>query len=264
MIGVVGLALPQFRDDAARRRDDILAEARLVERAGPAVEQLHRIGPGLDLRRQMLDRGVRDLVDEIAEPVGIGKGPALRMREIAARAAFDHVGRDRPRASGKADERDLARQRRLDAAHGVVDRGEPLRRAEALEPFGGSARAHRLEHRALAVAKRDRLAERMRHHQYVREQDRRIHAEAADRLQRRLGGELGREAEIEEGWGAFPELAIFRQVAPGLAHQPERRHRQSFAGKRPQERFRRVAPDRLPPLFHLLLLPLLIKNLKEW
>ena len=56
----------------------------------------------------------------------------------------------------------------------------------------------RIEPRTLALDEPDLPAERIRHDQDVGEQDRRIEAEAADRLQRHLGGELGIVAEVEE------------------------------------------------------------------
>ena len=51
-----------------------------------------------------------------------------------------------------------------------------------------------------------------------------VESEAADRLQCDFGRQFRREAEIEEAAGLGAHLAIFRQVAPGLPHHPERRH----------------------------------------
>jgi hypothetical protein len=65
----------------------------------------------------------------------------------------------------------------------------------------------------------------MRNDQDVREQDRGIEAEPPDWLQRDVDGELGREAEIEEARNLGPHRAIFRQIAAGLPHQPDRRNR---------------------------------------
>jgi hypothetical protein len=57
----------------------------------------------------------------------------------------------------------------------------------------------------------------------VAEQNGGVHAISAQRLQRRLAGEVRRIAELKEVALPFPKGAIFRQVAAGLAHQPERR-----------------------------------------
>ena len=80
-----------------------------------------------------------------------------------------------------------------------------------------------IELRTLAHHKPHRLAERMRNHQDVGEQDRRVEPEAPDRLQRHLGGELRRETQIEETAGLLAHRPILRQIAAGLPHQPDRR-----------------------------------------
>ena len=108
-------------------------------------------------------------------------------------------------------------------ARRLVDRPQHL-----VQPAGGQAGdaggvGHRLQLRALALDIVQRLAQRMRHHPDVREQDGRVQPVAADRLQRHLGGQLGVVAEIQEAAGPGPGGVVFRQVALGLAHQPHRR-----------------------------------------
>src|SRR3546814_6375391 len=80
------------------------------------------------------------------------------------------------------------------------------------------------------------LAQRMGHHQDVREQDRRIEAIAPDRLQSDLDGKIGREAEIEKSLGPPAQVPVLRQVAAGLTHQPDRRASQALAPERAQHR----------------------------
>jgi hypothetical protein len=57
----------------------------------------------------------------------------------------------------------------------------------------------------------------------VRKEDRAVEAEAPDRLQRHFGRGLGIVAELEEATLGLPQRAIFGQVPPRLAHQPQRR-----------------------------------------
>src|SRR5882672_9198078 len=85
-------------------------------------------------------------------------------------------------------------------------------------------RIHGIEPRAFAYLEAHRAAERVGNDENVGEDDRGIEIETADRLQRDLGGELRREAQIEEAAGLGAELAIFRQIAAGLPHHPDRRH----------------------------------------
>ena len=99
-------------DDPRGRGDHPALELGRGEAARPAVEQLHRIDPGLDLARQIIDRDRLDPVDDRGEFAGVEIGQAARLGLLAAALAGDHVGGDRPRAPGKAQEGRLRRQAR--------------------------------------------------------------------------------------------------------------------------------------------------------
>ena len=58
--------------------------------------------------------------------------------------------------------------------------------------------------------------------QDVGEQDRRVHADEVDRLQRDLDGQLGRPAHLEEAV-LRADGAVLGQVAARLAHHPDGR-----------------------------------------
>ena len=69
------------------------------------------------------------------------------------------------------------------------------------------------------------------------EKDRGVEAEASNGLQRRLDRKRGRIAEVEEGGRGGANLAIFRQVAAGLPHQPDWRDGLALARQRSKQRF---------------------------
>jgi hypothetical protein len=75
---------------------------------------------------------------------------------------------------------------------------------------------------AAGFAEAIRLAHRLGNHEDVAEQNRGVKTEPADRLQRDFGGEFGRLDELQESVFLL-ELAIFRQRASRLAHEPDRR-----------------------------------------
>ena len=77
-------------------------------------------------------------------------------------------------------------------------------------------------------------ADRRQRHDDVAEQDRRVHAIAAHRLHRDLGDQLGRPAGVEHR-DALAELAVLRQRAAGLAHEPHRRVRHGLTTAGQQE-----------------------------
>ena len=79
------------------------------------------------------------------------------------------------------------------------------------------------------------LAHRIGHDQDVGKQDRTVEAIAPDRLQ----GDLGRRRAVidqrQEAALLFAQGAVFRQIAPGLAHQPDRPWPQVLAKKGAKE-----------------------------
>ena len=76
-------------------------------------------------------------------------------------------------------------------------------------------------------------AHRHQRRQNVREDDGGVEPEAADRLQRHLGGDLGRAAHGQEVTGLLSDLAVLGQVASGLAHHPHRRPVDLFRQRTP-------------------------------
>ena len=193
------------------------------QHAGPGIEDLHRIGAGLELPHQIARRCLDQHVDQRGEGRGIAIGKQPRRRLVRRSAAGDHVGRDRPGRAAEAEQRHRRRQRRFHAPHGLIDRRQHLVIDVRRQPLKIGAILERVEQRSFAGGKRHRLAERMRHDQNIREQNCGIEAEPPDRLQRYLGGKFRIEHKIEEAAGLFAQRAIFRQIAPGLAHQPDRR-----------------------------------------
>ena len=92
-----------------------------------------------------------------------------------------------------------------------------------LEPHQVPAVDDWVELGTFAGSKANGLAKRMRDHQDVGEQDSGIEAEPSHRLERHFRREFRREAKVEEITDPVPHLAIFRQIATGLTHQPDRR-----------------------------------------
>ncbi len=154
---------------------------------------------------------------------------------LAAALASNHVGRHRPRTSGKADQGLGRIEGGLHLAHGFVDRIEPHRhRFELVERRADQRRG---QARPLASDESQVLTECKRNDQDVAEQDRGIELrKAAKRLERDLRRRLAVIDEVEEAALLRPQGAIFGQIAPGLTHQPHRRRRNTFSTKHRQKR----------------------------
>src|SRR5581483_5500611 len=160
-----------------------------------------------------------------------------RWRLIRRTLARDDIGRDRPRRAAEADQRDFRIEFAAHATQRFIDRLQSGEVSLRCEPRDLVRRIQRIEPRAFANLEAHAAAECIRYHQDVGEDDRGIEAEAPDRLQGDLDGELRGEAEIEEAARFGADLAIFRQIAPGLAHHPERRRRLPLTGEHVEKRF---------------------------
>ena len=213
------------------------ANSRRRQHAGPGVEDLHRIRPGAQLLDQIARRHRDQNLDHAGEGLRLAIGHQPGRGLIGRAAPRHHVGRNRPRRAAEAEQGDILRQRVLDPADGLVDRRKHRVIGVGRKRVQLRRIVQRLQPRPFASLERHRAAERVRHDQNIGEQDRGIEAEAADRLQRDFRCKLGREAQIEKAPRALAQRAIFRQIAPGLAHEPHRRRRLRAARQDFEDRF---------------------------
>ncbi len=224
--------------DRGGRLDHPSAELAGREHPCPGIEQHQRLGARLDLRDQVFHGGVLQRPDQPSEQGRIGIGEAPGRGEFLAATAFQHVAGHGETAAGEADQRGPRRFRGQALAHPrdrLQDRRDArdhLRRIERGDRFRTS---QRIEQRPLAFREAQRLPERPGHHQDVGEQDRAFHAEAADRLEGDFRRQFRRGAQGDEIARLGAHGAVFRQVSPGLAHQPGRRRPDGFATQRAQQ-----------------------------
>ena len=147
-------------------------------------------------------------------------------------AAFHHKSGQRPRRAGETEERGAVAKLFPQNPQRLVHVAQFFANLRDGKFFDVSRAAHREIHGdAAGVAESVGLSHRLGNHENVAEQNRRVETEPADRLQRHLGGEFRRLDEFEEGIFLL-ELAIFRQRAASLAHEPDGRavHRPARAG----------------------------------
>ena len=96
-----------FRDDALRRRDAPAVKLLRRQDARPGIEDLHRIGTGLQLADQIARRRLDQHVHQNGKCLRIAIGEQPRRRLVRRAVAGDHVARDRPRRSAEAQQRDI-------------------------------------------------------------------------------------------------------------------------------------------------------------
>ena len=242
MIGMVGFTLRMARTicpvGSITQRRNWEGE----QGPGPAVEQHQRLGPRLGLGQQVVGRRLHQGADQLGEQLRLAIGHAAGGGEVAAAMALHHVAGDGPGAAGEADQRDLLGmrvERGADQPHGLHD-GRGIAGAD------GRGRARRSPRRCgrgsscgpSPSAKRSGWPMAQGTMRMSENRIAAIHAVAADRLQRDLGRQLRVGAERDEVAGLGPDLAVFRQVAAGLAHQPHRRRPDGLPGQGAQHGLR--------------------------
>ena len=181
-------------------------------------------------------------VEQVVPQLRVAVHQRLGALVVAARAALDQVGRQRERRAGEADQRRRRRARRPAAAPpratgstASVARAGAARRARRASRIGVG------DHRADARHDVQVDADRLERHHDVAEQDRRVDAVAADRLQGDLGDQVGPQARVEHRRCPSRGRAVLRQRAAGLPHEPHRRVRHRLAPAGAQERRARQA-----------------------
>ena len=237
MILASGTCRAHAFDDAPGRLDRPALEFARRQHAGPGVENLQHVGAGLELAEQILDRVLDQHVDDLRERLGVAIGHHPRRRLIRRALSGHHVGRDRPRRAAETDQRNLRIEFAAHAAQRFIDRLELAKVGMRRQRLDLLRRVQRIEPRAFAGLEPHRAAERVGNDENIREDDRGIEVETADRLQRDFGGIFRREAQIEKAAGLGAQFAIFRQIAAGLPHHPDRRYRLPAAGKHFKEGF---------------------------
>ena len=111
----------QRREHRAHRAERVRAIGLRRQQAAPRVEEHDGVDAGPNLFVEVCDDGARIHRDQALQQVRpLVDHPAHR-REIGAAGAFDHVARERERASGEPDQRDAARERSLDFANRIED-----------------------------------------------------------------------------------------------------------------------------------------------
>jgi len=234
-----------------------VGERELVVRAcrqdpAPGVEDHQRLGARSDLRIEIVRRRSRQLAEQPVQRLRITVEKRLGLREVAAAAALDHVGRDRPGRACEADERCAARKFAADQRHRIHHEAQLPAGVGHRERIDISRAAHRpLDARPFALLEREPDAHRLRDHQDVREEYRGVERIARKRLQRHLAGELRVGRQAKEAACLCARRAVLREVAARLAHEPHRRTIHRLARQRAQEpviRQRGHLPGKIPAM----------------
>ena len=210
-------------EHARRVGRDELAVVGDRERAGPGVEELDRVrarsGAGGDVQSECLGELLHQRVPDLRLRVHARLGQL----ELARGLALDQVARDRERAAREADDGLVLAQRLAHEPHRLERPGHRLLRHGHDQPLDVGERAHRRGDDRPDVLDQLDLDAHPEHREHdVGEHHRRVHVVPPNRLQRHLRAELRLARDLEQPV-LLAQLAVLRQRAPGLAHEPDGR-----------------------------------------
>ena len=183
------------QDRGRVRLDEVDVVAR-GQRARPRVEELHRRGAVLDLQPQERAGDPGQLRQQVVPQRRVAVHQGLGVGVVAGRPALDQVRGQRERRAGEPDERGAAElgaellDRRQHRGHVV---GLQVAQLAEVGPGADRARDDRADPRLDVEVHADRLE---RHHD-VAEEDGRVDAVPAHRLQGDLDDQVGAEARVE-------------------------------------------------------------------
>ena len=202
--------------DVRQRETTVIGGA---QNAGPRIEDLHRLDARPHLQLQVVDHRDSELLEQGFKGGWLAEHQPLDGAEALFAFALHQVCGQREGRATEADQRGAAVEFRSQQAHGVGDEGEHL--AGGLRPQGLDLRARSDRLGDLGTGVEGHVdAERIERQHDVREQDGGIEREAPQRLQRDLGRQFRGAAQLEEA-DAAAQFAILREVAAGLAHDPD-------------------------------------------
>lgn len=208
-------------DNLLRIGGDELAVVAQTEEPCPGIEELNRIGPGLDLNLEKADHCRGELVHQRVPQLRLRVHHRLRHPMVLRRPSLDQVRRQSERRTGEPDEHLVVPQLVKDPADPLDNRLE-LRGIDDRQGFDRVRRTHRrFQYRSASRDDVDTHPCGLQRYDDVREEDRRIGVMATHRLQGDLGEQVRTETGVEHA-DVLTDLAVLGQGTPGLTHHPHR------------------------------------------
>ena len=205
------------------------------QHAAPGIENHHRLRASFNLGVQVQRDAFGQLIQQQMQRLRIGIHHLFNHGKGFTAAAFHHVGRQRPRATGEANQWDFAFELTANGTHRIHDVAQLAFRIRNRQLFDiGFAGNWRGKAWAFPGFEIEPQPHRIGDGQDIREQDRRIKRVATQRLQRHFTSQLGVFAQRHKVASLRAGGFVLRQIAACLAHHPHRSHINGLAQQRTQ------------------------------
>ena len=194
-----------------------------AERTGPRVENLHQVGPSFNLGHQINRHQVGQFRHQRVPTGRVVVHHRFGAAIIFAAATLNRVARQREGRTAEAKQRRFSGQRGLHQLQRLerVARGFVGIVGAQRRDVGGGANGI-VDDGAFTLFKGKLNAQTFERRQNVGENDRGVHAERLNRLERHLGGDLRELDHLHEAV-ALTHGPVHRHITARLTHQPKRR-----------------------------------------
>src|ERR1700730_6744248 len=223
------MAQPEAGDDSLDRHQTPPLKLGEGQDSHPSVEDLHGLDTSFDLPGEIVDRRLDQPVDETPKQIAVAEGKQTGWCLIGRVFASDHITSKRPWRAAKADQRGFAGKGSFDPLNRLENRAQPatiyplVQLDEILRCQNG------VKFRSFIRFESNLLAKGIGNNQDITEQNGGIKPKAPYRLQGCFRRKCRCVTKIEKGCGLVAEWPIFRQIASGLTHQPDRRWKTCLA-----------------------------------
>ena len=202
-----------------------------AESADPRVEDLHRLSAVRHLIPKIHRHGVGDAVDKPVERLRVVVGERLGAGEGLRGRPLHQISGEGPRRTAKTDERGPRTELNPNPFEGLTQKlGAPPRIGKP-QPIEIARLSNRVRDMGRG-AETELDSGRHQRRQDVGEDDRRVEAEPADRLQGYFSRNLRGATHGQEVSGLLSDLAILGKIPPRLPHHPYRRPVHRFSRTR--------------------------------
>mmetsp|Transcript_12211 Transcript_12211/g.29837 ORF Transcript_12211/g.29837 Transcript_12211/m.29837 type:complete len:356 (+) Transcript_12211:152-1219(+) len=191
-----------------------------TQMARPRIENLNQLRPILDLINGILRETVRQILEDGMQQLRLLERHLFNLDILLGRLPLHEVRRERVRTSHEAQDGRLGRDLLAERAEGLPRERRRRARIDEMHLLDIVPRSHGRDDRPHLLVDVEFHPHPRQRREDVAEQDAPVRLIIPPRLEGHLHGHLGNFGPFPERGVLFAQVAIFLDVAAGLAHHP--------------------------------------------